>query len=82
MGLEKQTVIGKREILEDGHIQVRYDTWILENGVRIGNPSYHREVIAPGDDVSGKDEKIQRIAAVEHTQEVIDKYKNKVKEII
>ena len=74
MALSKETTIGSRNILPDGHIEVRYDTVIKDNGQVISGPSYSREVIAPGQDVSVHDVSIQRIASVEHTKTVIDAY--------
>ena len=74
MALTKETSIGSRNILSDGHIEIRYDTVIKDNGDVISGPSYSREVIAPGQDVSGHDASIQRIASVEHTKAVIDAY--------
>lgn len=74
MALTKETSIGSRNILSDGHIEIRYDTVIKDNGNVIAGPSYSREVIAPGQDVSGHDESIRRIALVEHSKAVIDSY--------
>ena len=66
-------------IAEDGHIQVRRITRIMEDGVEIGK-QYHRHVVSPGDDYTNEDERTKKIAQVVHTAEVIKDYKNKIKE--
>ena len=73
--ITKETIIGSRNVLPDGQIEVREDTWFVENGVRVGAPSYHRYVVSPGDSTEGRDPAIQRIAKVEHTQAKITAYK-------
>lgn len=75
MAITRETIIGSRNVLPDGQIQVREDTWFVENGVRVGQPSYHRYVVAPGDSVEGQDPSIERIAKVEHTPAKIAAYK-------
>jgi len=74
MALEEKTVIGSREVLPDGQIQVRTDTVIERDGVEISR-TYHRHVVAPGDDVSGEDASVQTVANAVHTAEVIAAYK-------
>ena len=74
MALTEKTVIGSRDVLEDGQIQVRRDTVILKDGIEISR-TYHRHVVAPGDDVSQEDISVQRIARVEHTEARITAYK-------
>lgn len=73
MALEKKEVIDLIETLENGCIQVRNKTTILEDGEEI-NSKYHRHVIAPGDDYSQEDAKVQAICTVIHTPEVITAY--------
>jgi hypothetical protein len=74
MALEEKTVIGSREVLADGQIQVRTDTVIERDGVEISR-TFHRHVIAPGQDVSGEDASVQTVANAVHTAEVIAAYK-------
>jgi hypothetical protein len=74
MALSERTVIGSREVLNDGSIQVRRDTIIERDGVEISR-TYHRHVVAPGDNVDKEDPSVQRIAKVEHTQARITAYK-------
>ena len=71
--LEKVVSVDLIEVIENGSIQVRTKTAIMEDGKQISG-SFHRHVIAPGDDVSGEDAKVQAIAAVVHTTEVIAAY--------
>jgi len=74
MPLTQQTSIGSRNILPDGKIELRFDTVVLDGDTVIAGPTYRREVITPGQDVSGHDVSVRRIAAVEHTKAVIDAY--------
>jgi hypothetical protein len=71
--LEKITVVDKIETLENGCVQVRAAIRVLEDG-RVLSQSYHRHVVAPGDDYSGEDAKVQAICAAVHTPEVVAAY--------
>ena len=74
MALTKTETIDKYEIVgEFKHIQCRHATIVAEDGVELTR-SYHRHVIAPGDDVSGEPQEVQDLVAVLHTQAVIDAY--------
>jgi len=77
MALTERQVIARRDVLEDGTIEVRTDTVIERDGVEISR-SLHRHVIIPGADVSGEDATVQRLANVEHTPEVIAAYEAKM----
>jgi len=72
--LEKVTSVDLIEVIENGSIQVRTKTAIMEDGKQISG-SFHRHVVAPGDDYSAEDAKVQAICAVIHTAEVIAAYK-------
>jgi hypothetical protein len=74
MALTERTVIGSREVLADGQIQVRTDTVIERDGVEISR-SYQRHVVAPGADVSGEDASVQVVATAVHTDAVIAAYR-------
>ena len=74
MALEKVISVDLIEVIENGILQVRTKTAIMEDGKQISG-SFHRHVVAPGDDVSGEDAKVQAIAAAVHTAEVIAAYK-------
>ena len=71
--LEKIEIVDLIEIVENGTIQVRIKTVIKEDGVEISS-KFHRHVVAPGDDYSSEDAKVQAIASVVHTPEVIATY--------
>jgi len=74
MTLEKKIVIDLIETIENGCVQVRTCTRILEDGTQIGG-TFHRHVVAPGDDYSVEDARVQAICTVVHTDEVIAAYK-------
>ena len=73
MTIEKQTVIDKIEVIENGVIQIRQNARIVEDGKIIAE-SYARWTCAPGQDVSDQDIRIQDIAKVIWTPEVIASY--------
>ena len=71
--LEKQTVVDLIEILENGVVQIRTCTRIMENGEQISG-IFHRHVVVPGDDYSTEDAKIQAICGAVHTADVVAAY--------
>jgi hypothetical protein len=71
--LEKVISVDLIEILENGTVQVRTKTAIKEDGVEISS-KFHRHVVAPGDDFSGEDTRVQGVCAALHTPEVIAAY--------
>lgn len=71
--LEKIVSVDLIEVVENGCIQVRTKTAILEDGKAISS-QFHRHVVVPGADVSAEDAKVQAIAASIHTLEVIAAY--------
>lgn len=73
MALEKQVVVDLIETLENGCVQVRTATHILDDGVAVSS-NFHRHVVAPGADYSAEDAKVQSICAAIHTPEVIAAY--------
>lgn len=74
MALEKVIVVDRVEVLENGCVQVRVKTAIMEDGKQISG-TFHRHVVAPGDDYSQEDARVQAICAATHTPEVIEAYK-------
>lgn len=74
MSLEKSIVVDSIEVKESGCVQVRTATRIVEDGAQISQ-TFHRHVVAPGDDCSGEDARVQAICAATHTPEVIEAYK-------
>lgn len=72
--LEKIEIVDRIEVIENGCVQVRTKTAIKEDGIEISS-KFHRYVVAPGDDYSGEDARVQAICAAVHTAEVIAAYK-------
>ena len=72
--LEKVVSVDLIEVVENGCIQVRTKTAIKEDGVEISS-KFHRHVVAPGDDYSTEDARVQAICAATHTADVIASYK-------
>jgi hypothetical protein len=80
MALTKQTVVDKIEIFgEFSHIQVRQAIQVLEDGVKISE-SYHRYVVAPTDDYSSRDAKVQAVCSAVFTEDVIRAYQDHLAE--
>lgn len=73
MALEKQVVVDMIEVIENGCVHVRTKTAILEDGKQISG-TFHRHVVAPGDDYSNEDARVQAICAATHTPEVVTAY--------
>jgi hypothetical protein len=73
MALEKQIVVDLIETIENGCVQVRTCTRIMENGKQLSG-LFHRHVVVPGADYSAEDAKVQAICAAVHTPEVIAAY--------
>jgi hypothetical protein len=71
--LEKIEVVDLIEVVENGIIQVRTATRIMEDGKQISG-TFHRHVVAPGDDYSAEDARVQAICAATHTAEVVAAY--------
>lgn len=74
MALEKVVVVDMIEVVENGCVQVRTKTAILEDGEQISG-TFHRHVVAPGDDYSNEDPRVQAVCAATHTKDVIAAYK-------
>jgi hypothetical protein len=74
MALEKIVLADRVEVLENGCVQVRTKTAIMEDGKQISG-TFHRHVIAPGDDYAGEDARVKAICKATHTADVIAAYK-------
>jgi hypothetical protein len=74
MSIQKITAVDQIEVVPNGSVQVRTKTTIMENDLEISS-SFHRHVVAPGDDYSNQDERVKSICAATHTTEVIEAYK-------
>lgn len=73
MSLSKIEVVDVIEVVENGCVQVRTATRILDNG-EIISTALHRHVVAPGDDYSNEDQRVQAICSLVQTPEVIAAY--------
>jgi len=73
MALTERNIVDLVELVETNHIQVRTAN-IIEKDGQVVAKSFHRHTLAPGDDVSGEDSKVQAIANVVWTEEVIAAY--------
>ena len=86
MAITKEIVVDKIEVLEMGHVQVRTATKIIEDG-KVLTRTFQRHVLEPsikdGDtwkdtDISGEDEKVQKICDLTWTDDVKTAYQEKV----
>ena len=73
MALEKIEIVDLVEVVENGCVQVRTKTAILEDGKQISS-TFHRHVVAPGADYSAEDDRVKAICAATHTADVIAAY--------
>ena len=71
--LEKVVSVDLIEVVENGVIQVRTKTAIMEDGKQISG-TFHRHVVAPGADYAGEDARVKAICKATHTTEVIAAY--------
>lgn len=74
MALTEESVIDTINVKPNGAMEVRRADRILRDGVEISKV-YHRHVVAPGDDLSREDARVESIGAVVHTAEVIAAYR-------
>jgi hypothetical protein len=72
--LEKVISVDLIEVIENGAVQVRTKTAIMEDSKQIGG-SFHRHVVAPGDDYSNQDARVKAICKATHTAAVVAAYK-------
>lgn len=71
--IEEKVVIDSINVLENGQIQIRQATKIYKDGVEIAK-TYHRHCIAPDQNITKEDIKVQNIANAVWTKEVKDNY--------
>jgi hypothetical protein len=75
MALTEESFADKIELVgQFSHVQVRVATVIKRDGEEISR-SFHRHVLAPGDDYSAEEAKVQAVCAAVHTPEVVEAYK-------
>jgi len=70
MALTKSTKTDRIEVLERGQLQVRVATIVDEDGTELSR-TFHRHVLAPGDDTSGESQRVQDVAAATWTADVL-----------
>jgi hypothetical protein len=73
MALIEKQLVDLVELIQSNHIQVRTANIIERDGVEVTR-TFHRHVLAPGDDVTNQDPKVQAIANAVWTEEVIAAY--------
>ena len=74
MALTEETAVDKIEVVGDySHVQVRTATIIKKDGVEISR-SFHRHVVAPGQDYSNEDPKVQGICSAVHDAETVEAF--------
>ena len=73
MALTEETITDKIEVIENGSVQVRTATVIKRDGTEI-NRSFHRHVLAPGDDLTDQDARVTARANATWTDEVVAAY--------
>ena len=73
MALEKIQIVDRIEVIENGCVQVRTATRIMEDGKQISG-TFHRHVVAPGDDYSAEDARVQVICKAVQTPAVVAAY--------
>jgi hypothetical protein len=73
MALIEKQIVDLVELVQSNHIQVRTANIIEKDGTEIAR-TFHRHVLAPGDDVTNEDQKVQAIANAVWTEEVIAAY--------
>jgi ribosome maturation factor RimP len=74
MALTEKVSVDQITVLEDGQIQVRQVTRILDDGEEIAH-TYHRHVVSPGDDLTGEDPRVKAHGKIAHTAAVVAAYK-------
>ena len=75
MALEKVQIVDRIEVVENGVVHVRTKTAIMEDGKQISG-TFHRHVVAPGDDYSGEHPRVKAICKATHTADVVRDYKS------
>jgi enoyl-[acyl-carrier-protein] reductase (NADH) len=80
MALTEKIIVDKIEVIENNSIQIRIATVIEKDGAEVAK-TYHRHVVAPGEDITNEDAKVQAIANAIWTEDVINNYKALIKPI-
>ena len=75
MALIEKIIVDKIELIENNSIQIRTATIIEKDGTELTR-TFHRHVVAPGEDITNEDPKVQAIANAIWTDEIIAAYLN------
>ena len=73
--LTEQTVISAITILEDGQLQVRRSRRVFDGAEKIAE-QYHRHVLAPGDEITQENARVQAVATLLWTPAVVHAYRD------
>ncbi len=73
MALTERMIVDNITVLEDGQMAIRTARVIFDGSSEISR-TFRRHVISPGSDVSAEDERVQAVASVVHTKDVISAY--------
>jgi hypothetical protein len=73
MALTERSTIDKIEVLENGIIQVRQANIVERDGVEIAK-TYHRWTLAPGQDLTGQEQRVVNVANAVWTEEIVSAY--------
>ena len=73
MAITKQTVVDQITVVENGIVQYREATRIIEDD-NLLTQTYHRTSLTPGQDLTGQPERVVAIAEAAWTPEVIAAY--------
>ena len=73
MALVKKQTVDRIEVIENGCVQVRTRTDIFEDA-QILSTTYHRHIVAPGDDFSNEDTRVQAVCKSVHTDAVKNEF--------
>ena len=86
MALTKEIIVDKIEVIENGIVQVRTATRVLEDGVQLSQ-SFHRHFLEPSTktddtwadtDISGEDARVQAVANATWTNSVKTAYQEMI----
>jgi len=77
MALTKEIAIDKIEVLENGIVQVREVTRIMEDSKELSS-SYRRWILNPAQDLTGQPANVVAIATAAWTEEVVAAYQAQV----
>lgn len=79
MALTKEVTIDKIEVLENGVVQVREVTRIMENANQLSS-SYHRWALTPAQDLTGQPANVVAICNAAWTADVVSAYQAQVEQ--